>query len=65
MELIKIMSLLEAEGDIPPVRFYKYVMNEKTKSCADCLRFAGEIFVENDPKIPLLPRHPKLRLLLC
>lgn len=58
MELIKIMSLLGASGFIPPVRFYKYVMNEKTKSCADCLRFAGEIFAENDPRIPSLPRHP-------
>lgn len=58
MELVKIMSLLKKSDFIPPVRFYKYVMNEKTKPCANCLRFAGEIFAENDPRIPLLPRHP-------
>ncbi len=57
MELPEIVSLLKTSDFITHVHFYKYVMNEKTKPCANCLRFAGEIFVENDPKMPLLPRH--------
>ena len=58
MELVKIMSLLNSSGFIPTIRYYKYVMDAKTKPCADCLRFAGEIFAENDANIPVLPRHP-------
>jgi hypothetical protein len=33
-------------------------MDAKTTPCASCLRFAGEIFAENDVNIPSLPRHP-------
>ena len=58
MELAEIMSLLNASGFVSHVHFYKYVMNEKTEPCANCFRFAGEIFVENDPQMPLVPRHP-------
>lgn len=58
MELTTIMSLLNASDFILPVRFYKYIMNKKTKPCAKCLRLAGEIFAENDPNFPLLPIHP-------
>ena len=58
MELVKIMSLLKSSGFIPPMRYYKYVMDAKTKPCADCLRFSGKIFAENDVNIPSLPRHP-------
>ena len=58
MELAKIMSLLNSSGFIPTIRYYKYVMDAKTTPCASCLRFAGEIFAENDVNIPSLPRHP-------
>lgn len=58
MELARIMSLLNASGFIPPVRYYKYVMDSKTTHCATCLRFAGEIFADNDRNLPILPRHP-------
>ena len=58
MELVKIMSLLNSSGFIPTIRYYKYVMDAKTTPCASCLRFAGEIFAENDVNIPSLPRHP-------
>lgn len=58
MELEKIMSLLNANCSIPPIRYYKYTMDDKTRPCANCLRFAGEIFAENDANIPSLPRHP-------
>lgn len=58
MELTKIMSLLNASDLVVPVRFYKYVMEAKNKHCARCLRFAGEIFAENDLRLPSLPRHP-------
>ena len=58
MELAKIMSLLNSSGFIPTIRYYKYVMDAKTTPCASCLRFAGEIFAENNVNIPSLPRHP-------
>ena len=54
----KIMSLLNAGVFKPTIRYYKYVMDSKTNNCAKCLHFAGEIFAENDPRKPYLPRHP-------
>ena len=54
----KIMALLQASGFVPPVHFYKFVMDDSTKPCDRCLRWAGEVFVENDPLIPNLPLHP-------
>ena len=54
----KIMALLQASGFVPPVRFYKFVMDDSTKPCDRCLRLAGEVFAENDPRIPELPLHP-------
>ena len=56
MEPAKIMSLLNSSGFIPAIRYYKYVMDAKTTPCASCLRFAGEIFAENDVNIPSLPQ---------
>ena len=58
MDFDKIMDLLKASTIVPPMRFYKYVAEKKTGSCAKCLRLAGEIFSENDPDIPKLPIHP-------
>lgn len=57
METLKILSLLNSSDFVPQIRFYKYVMDQKKKHCANCLRFAEEIFAENDPRIPTLPRH--------
>ena len=54
----KIMALLQASGFVSPVRFYKFVMDDSTKPCDRCLRLAGEVFAENDPRIPELPLHP-------
>jgi len=61
MDTIKIMSLLAPNDYIKPVRFYKVVMAHGTKSCNQCLRLAGEIFVENDSRMPALPLHPNCR----
>ena len=58
MEPERIMALLQASGFVPPVRFYKFVMDDSTKPCDRCLRLAGEVFAENDPRIPELPLHP-------
>ena len=58
MGVEKIMSLLNAGVFKPTIRYYKYVMDSKTNNCVKCLHFAGEIFAENDPRMPYLPRHP-------
>ena len=58
MELGELMSLIQASGFIPQAHFYKFVMDNTTKACDKCLRFADEIFMENDPKMPQLPLHP-------
>ena len=58
MELTKIISLLEPDNFIPPMHFYRFVVENGTSSCAKCLRLAGEIFPDNDSTIPNLPLHP-------
>ncbi len=58
MEIPQVISLLSESSFAPPIRFFKYIMDDKTKPCASCLRYAGEIFPENDPRLPSLPIHP-------
>ena len=58
MEPERIMALLQANGFVQPVRFYKFMMDDSTKPCDRCLRLAGEVFIENDSRIPEIPLHP-------
>ena len=58
MELEKIVLLLQTNDFVPQIRYYKYIVDDSTKTCDDCLRHAGEIYAENDPNMPELPIHP-------
>ena len=58
MKLTDIVELLQPNDFNRPVKFYKFVMDNSTRPCDKCLRFADEIFAENDPQMPELPLHP-------
>ena len=45
MDFEKIISMLETSSSLPQIRFYKYVSEKGTGSCAKCFRLAGEIFI--------------------
>lgn len=61
MDFEKIISMLETSSSLPQIRFYKYVSEKGTGSCAKCFRLAGEIFIGNDPRMPNLPLHPNCK----
>ena len=58
MKLTDIVELLQPNDFNRPIKFYKYVMDNSTRPCDKCLRFADEIFAENDSRMPELPLHP-------
>jgi len=58
MKLTDIIELLRTNDFNKPIKFYKFVMDNSTRPCDKCLRFADEIFAENDQRMPELPLHP-------
>ncbi len=58
MEIDKIILSLQSNDFVPQIRYYKYIVDNGTKTCDDCLRYAGEIYADNDPSMPELPIHP-------
>lgn len=55
MNVERIVSALKANQS---KHYFKYVLDGKTKNCANCLRLDGEIFAEDDGNKPILPLHP-------
>ena len=54
----EIVLLLQSNDFVPQIRYYKYIIDSGTRTCDECLRYAGEIYTENDPRMPELPIHP-------
>ena len=58
MDLAKTLSLLESNDIVPQIRYFKYIIDNGTRTCDECLRYAGEVYADNDPRMPELPIHP-------